>query len=137
MSLFATAEAKEILELRAQASATTATIAARSPQAFGVLSMTPEDLLAECDAILAATEATKRDEQRARRDAPVMRLWTSGWNLKHIPQDLLSYSFEWVENDSGTGETTHLAESPEARWLVDIWSRVQAGEGEAPFITAD
>lgn len=137
MSLFMTAEAKEALEIRSRMVADTDTMSRVSPMARGVLSMSPDDLLAECDAILAATEETRRAERDARRDSPVMRLWTSGWAMAHVVDNELGYSFEWVENDTGTGETTHLAESPEARWLVDIWARVEAGEGEAPFITAD
>ncbi|AVM01879.1 hypothetical protein C6V83_18040 [Gordonia iterans] len=127
MSLFATAESKTYLAERARLAAD-----AETPPP-----MTPEELLAECDAILAATERARRSEERARRDTPVIRLHTSEWALAHIVGDPLAYSFEWVENDTGMGSTTHLAEAPEARWLVDIWGRVERGEGEAPFITAD
>ena len=134
MSLFCTAEAKELLEQRAQRASDTEVWGRAG---FGIESLNAEDLLAECEAILAATDRTRREERDARRDDPVMRLWTSGWALTHVVNNPLAYAFEWVENDTGTGETTHLAESPEARWLLDIWGRVERGEGEAPFITAD
>lgn len=137
MGLFATAEAKEALAIRSRQVADLHVAERAQPRMFGVMSMAPEDLLAECDAILAATETTRRAERDARRETPVMRLWTSGWAMTHVIDNELAYSFEWVENDTGMGSTTHFAESEEARWLVDIWGRVKRGEGEAPFISAD
>lgn len=125
MGAFLTKEAKQIVEIRAQ----------RAHEAMdGVDSLS---LLEQCEAIWAASQATVRDEEKTRREQPVMRVWDSEVHLQHIVGNPLSYEFEWVDNDTGTGETVHLGESPEGQWLMDFEGRDLREEGCAPIISAD
>lgn len=136
MGAFLTAESKRIIAERAERAAYLDVVEA-NPNARSLIALSSGDLLDECRQILAATEAARRSEELVRREAPVIRLHTAGMAMKHVVTNALSYTFEFVENDTGTGETTHFAESEEAQWLLHIYERVAAGEGEAPQITAD
>ncbi|MCF8610069.1 hypothetical protein L5G28_07820 [Gordonia sp. HY285] len=125
MGAFLTAEAKAVLGVRAQ----------RAHEAMdGVDS---QSLLDQCESIWKASQGTVRDESAVRRESPVMRLWDAEWHLQHVANNPLSYEFEWIELDSGTGELVVLAEDPVGQWLLDFEGRDLRGEGAAPHITAD
>lgn len=125
MGAFATAEAKALVERRAQ----------RATQMVDGLDS--KTLLEQCEAIWNASMVTRRDEERVRGETPVMRIWDAEWHMQHLVGNPLSYEFEWVENDTGTGEIVVFAESSVGQWLIDIDARIQAGQGVAPHITCD
>ncbi len=122
--LFATAQAKATIENRAR-------------RAAEVMDIDTDDLLARCEAIMAATEQAERDEARARRETPIMRLWDSEWHLQHVVFNPLDYEFEWIENDSGTGAFSILAEDELGQWLRDFDGRDLCNEGVNVHITVD
>lgn len=125
MSAFLTKEAK-------------ATVQARAARAVAAMEdYTSESLLDQCNAILEATEQAERDEARARREDPILRLWDAEWALQHVATDVLSYTFEWVDNDTGTAEIVVLADSPLGQWMLDFEGRDLREEGVNVHITAD
>lgn len=125
MGAFLTKEAKAIVETRA----------ARAAAAVDGLDSL--DLLERCEQIWAATRQTVRDEERTRREAPVIRLWDAEWDLQYLVANPLSYTFEWIDNDTGTGEIVVLAESLLGQWMLDFEGRDLREEGVNVHITAD
>lgn len=125
MGAFATKEAKAIVEARAaRATATMADYDSKS-------------LLEQCEAIMEATRQAERDEARCRREAPVIRLWDAEWALQHVAHNPLSYEFEWIDNDTGSGEIVVLAEDPLGQWMLDFEGRDLREEGVNVHVTAD
>lgn len=125
MGAFATADAKRIVEVRAQRAAT------------AIDSLDSADLLERCEKIWEATQQAARDEEHTRREAPVIRLWDAEWKLQFLAGNPLSYEFEWIDNDTGTGELVVFAESELGQWLYDFEGRDLREEGVNVHITAD
>ena len=124
MGLFKTAEAKAIIEAR------TARVAA-------LQGLTSPDLLERCEAIWEATRQAINDETITRRRNPIILLNDAEMHLQHVVTSPLDYEFEWIENDTGTGELVLLAEDPAGQWLHDFEGRDLRGEGVAPVITCE
>lgn len=95
------------------------------------------DLLEQCEAIWAATEAQKRDEQRLIREPAVVRVWDGDWHLHHLMQVEYSAEFEFVDNETGLGTTELPFDSPVAQWIYDMWGRMERGEKRNVHITVD
>ena len=121
---FKTANAKAIIE-------------ARAARVAALEGLTSEDLKKRCEAIWYATQQAIKDEERARKDHPVILLHDAEMHLQYVINDALSYTFEWVENDTGTAEVVVFAESAVGQWLIDFEGRDLREEGVAPVVTAD
>lgn len=142
MSAFATKESKAILAARAARVANAmgkSVPGLNNYPGYGNLpgEGTDDSLLEQCERIWEATQQAMRDEELTRREDPIIRLWDAEWRLTYLVNNPFSYTFEWVDNDTGTGEIVVAAESEMGQWLIHINERVAAGEGASPCITAD
>lgn len=96
-----------------------------------------QDLKSQCEAIWQATLDQKYDEQKIRRQPPVVRVCDGDWNLQHILRDEYKASFSFISNDSGPGQTDIPFESPVAQWIYDEQGRMDRGEKRNVHIAVD
>ncbi|WP_234551537.1 Gp37-like protein [Rhodococcus qingshengii] len=96
-----------------------------------------EDLLAQCNAIWAATTEQEREETQRRLEPPLLRLWDGDYKLQHVVACEYSANFEWINNDSGTGSTEIPFDSEAAMWIWDVKARMARGEKRNIHITVD
>ncbi len=99
--------------------------------------MASDQLSAECEAIWETTIAQERDEWRARNANPILRLWDGEWKLHHLITNEFKGSFEWVDNDTGTGMLELPAECEAAQWLYDMKKRIDSGDKRNVHVTVD
>lgn len=95
------------------------------------------DWAAECEAILAATEAAERAERDLRKQEMLIRVWDSNYNLQHVPTDYYSAEFNPIDNDTGTHEIVLPFEDPVVEWAMDESGRIARGEGQNIHISCD
>ena len=87
--------------------------------------------------ILSATKEQKLDEDRIRREKPLVRLWDAEWNIQHVLGDEYSAKLNWISNDSGPGQIELSFTSHAAQWIWDYQSRLDNGEGRTVAVTVD
>lgn len=92
----------------------------------------------QCDAIWRVTREQKAQEERLRREPPVVRLWDGEWNLQHVCSGVeYSASFQWISNDTGPGQLEIPFDHPAAQWVHDSQGRIDRGEGRCVHLTVD
>ena len=96
-----------------------------------------QDQKSQCEAIWQATLDQKYDEQKIRRQPPLVRVCDGDWNLQHILRDEYKATFSFISNDSGPGQTDIPFESPVAQWIYDEQGRMDRGEKRNVHIAVD
>lgn len=92
----------------------------------------------QCEQIWALTCQQKKDEDRARREPPNIRLWDAEWALQQVISGIeYEASFTWVSNDTGPGQIEIPFDHPAAQWIHDSQGRIDRGEGRGVHITVD
>lgn len=84
-----------------------------------------------------ATRAHRKDEERIRRQRPLVRLWNGEYELQHVVGNEYKAQFSFVSNDTGPGQIELPFDSPAAQWIHDHQGRVDRGEGRNVHITVD
>ncbi len=95
------------------------------------------DLLDECEAIWQATEQHEREREMARNAPPEVRVWDGDWQLHGWLDAAYLGDYEWVDNDTGPGQTELPWDHYAAQWIWDEWGRIQRGEKRNVHITVD
>lgn len=95
------------------------------------------DLIAECEAIWDATEVRERASRLLRQQPADIRLYDGEGTCHAWVTGEESHSFEWVDNDTGTGEIVLDFEHYAAQWMYDEHSRMERGEKRTVLIRAD
>jgi len=92
----------------------------------------------QCARIWELTRAEKHDQERLRREPPVVRLWDAEWALQHVISGVeYSASFQWISNDTGPGQISIPFDHPAAEWVHDSQGRIERGEGRNVHLTVD
>ncbi|WP_280336589.1 phage tail protein [Nocardia wallacei] len=95
------------------------------------------DLLDECEAIWQTTEQHEREREMARNAPPETRVWDGDWRLQGWLDAAYLGDYEWVDNDTGPGQTELPWDHYAAQWIWDEWGRIQRGEKRNVHITVD
>lgn len=87
--------------------------------------------------IKAAVEVQKLNEEKLRREIPLVRLWDAEWNLQFALGNEYSAKFSWVSNDTGPGQLELPFDCAAAQWIYDYQSRLDNDEGHTIGVTVD
>ena len=87
-----------------------------------------EDTLAECLAIWEVTEERERQRQAGRLQPPDTTIYDGDWQMIGWLDAEYLGDFEWVDNDTGPGQTEIPWDHYIAEWIWDEWGRLQRGE---------
>ncbi|MFD3431163.1 Gp37-like protein [Nocardia fluminea] len=87
-----------------------------------------EDTLAECLAIWEVTEERERQRQAGRLEPPDTTIYDGDWNMIGWLDAEYLGDFEWIDNDTGPGQTEIPWDHYVAEWIWDEWGRLQRGE---------
>lgn len=106
-------------------------------RAIGINLAGQVNLADRCASILAATRRHKREEDRIRRQRPLVRVWDGEYELQHLMS--VEYKATWalISNDSGPARTELPFDSHVAQWIHDMEGRVDRGEGRNVHVTVD
>ena len=92
----------------------------------------------QCAEIWRLTREQKFEQERLRRDPPVVRLWDAEWQLQHVVSGIeYQASFQWISNDTGPGQISLPFDHPAAAWVHDSQGRIDRGEGRNVHLTVD
>ncbi|MFD3748323.1 phage tail protein [Nocardia sp. NPDC058633] len=87
-----------------------------------------DDTLAECLAIWEITEERERQRQAQRLEPPDTTIYDGDFNMIGWLDAEYLGDFEWVENDTGAGQTEIPWSHYIAQWIWDEHGRLQRGE---------
>ncbi|MGW0245050.1 Gp37-like protein [Nocardia goodfellowii] len=75
------------------------------------------------DAVFAEiTDRLTKDKER-RIQPPLVRLWDGDWNLRGFVKKEFNASFQFLDNDTGTGQIEMPLDYYLSTWMVDVDSR--------------
>ncbi|MCW2092522.1 UNVERIFIED_ORG: hypothetical protein M2328_005802 [Rhodococcus erythropolis] len=79
------------------------------------------------DAVFGEIRARLEDEREARLQPPLVRLWDGDWNLRGVVKQEISGSFQYIDNETGTGVLDLPLEYYLSKWLIDVEARSTTG----------
>ncbi|AXN53471.1 minor tail protein [Gordonia phage Ronaldo] len=94
-----------------------------------------DPLLTQCEQIWNATRAQIKEDERIRKERPVVKIWDGEYHLQFLCQDEYKFEAEVIDNETGTALIDIPFESPTAQWINQEYERVQRDEGKNVHMT--